>query len=221
MTEKLLDIYNRLLSTFGEQHWWPADTVFEVIIGTILTQNTNWKNVEKAIANLRSAAALNIRAIDRMSPEKLEQLIRPSGYFRQKTVRLQSFTGWILETWGGLDQLLTAPADELRQKLLQQPGIGPETADSIILYAAGQPTFVVDAYTHRILVRLGLEQPGTAYEETRRMFMDNLPPTPSLFNQYHALLVRLAKEHCRKREPLCTDCPLLVLCPTGELNVGH
>ena len=217
MTAPLLDIYHRLLRAFGPQHWWPAETDFEVIVGAILTQNTNWNNVEKAIANLRSTDALCPEKIYRMPWEELEALIRPAGFFRQKAARLQSFTALIVNDFAGdIDRLFALPIDQLRSTLLVQPGIGPETADSIILYAAGKPSFVVDAYTGRIFSRLGLVPTGNKYELTRSLFMQNLAPEAALFNEYHALIVRLAKTHCRKRTPLCPGCPLLELCQHGQ-----
>ncbi len=217
MKTSFSDIFNRLNRAFGPQHWWPADSPFEVIIGAILTQNTNWSNVEKAIANLRAANAIDIISVDRMPPEELEKLIRPSGFFRQKTHRLKHFTRFLLTDFAGsLSTLFAMPNEQLRPLLLRQPGIGPETADSIILYAAGKPSFVVDAYTQRMLQRLGIETENTSYEQTRRLFMNNLPADVELFNEYHALIVRLAKEYCRKRKPQCPECPLLEICVAGQ-----
>jgi endonuclease-3 related protein len=217
MQTRLFDIFNRLDQAFGPQHWWPADSPFEVIVGAILTQNTNWSNVEKAIANLRAAHAIDIVSIDRMPPEELERLIRPSGFFRQKAQRLKHFTRFLSSDFAGsLGGLFALPDEQLRNLLLLQPGIGPETADSIILYAAGKASFVVDAYTQRILQRVGIEAENSSYEQTRNLFMENLPADVELFNQYHALIVRLAKECCRKRKPLCDRCPLLAVCHEGQ-----
>jgi endonuclease-3 related protein len=221
MQARLTDIYNRLLATFGPQRWWPADSPFEVIIGAILTQNTNWQNVEKAITNLRAANAISVDQIDQLRPAELENLIRPSGFFRQKTERLQIFTRFLRAGYDGeLEQLFSLEDDALRRLLLDLPGIGPETADSILLYAAGRPSFVVDAYTQRIFQRLGLVATTSGYEETRAMFMQNLPSDADLFNEYHALIVRLAKEHCRKNNPLCSDCPLASACDYAENTAG-
>ncbi len=217
MTDRLLDIFNCLLQRFGPQHWWPAETPFEVIVGAILTQNTNWKNVEKAIINLRQADMLCLHGIHQLETGKLEALIRPSGFFRQKAARLHSFIGLIMNRFDGdLDRLLALPVGELRKTLLEQPGIGPETADSIILYAADKPSFVVDAYTQRIFSRVGLLSGRIEYDRTRALFMENLPRQTELYNEYHALIVRLAKMHCRKRQPLCSDCPLLAVCKYGQ-----
>lgn len=217
MKNRLTVIYNRLYRWFGPQHWWPADSPFEVIVGAILTQNTNWANVEKAIINLRSANSLNIASIDRLPQEELETLIKPSGFFRQKSARLKNCARFIIENHDGkLEQLFALPDETLREVLLAQPGIGPETADSIILYAAEKTSFVVDAYTHRILQRIGIETENTGYEKTRALFMNNLPADVELFNEYHALIVRLAKEYCRKRQPLCAECPLLEICNAGQ-----
>jgi endonuclease-3 related protein len=213
----LHDLYLRLYNHYGPQQWWPANSPFEVIIGAILTQNTNWRNVEKAIANLRNADALDPVSIQNLPVTRLETLIRPSGFFRQKTVRLQQFCNFLkTEYQGDLQRLFALPLPELRNTLLNQNGIGPETADSIILYAANQPSFVVDTYTHRMLGRVGIQNERQRYEQTRALFMDKLPHETKLFNEYHALIVRLAKDYCRKRNPRCNDCPLLTLCCFGR-----
>ena len=221
MNRRLPDIYDTLHQRFGPQNWWPAETPFEVVVGAILTQNTNWKNVEKAIANLRDAGALELATINLMPRERLEELIRPSGFFRQKAARLQDFTLFLANEFdGSLDRLFCLDPDLLRQCLLDRPGIGPETADSIILYAAGQPSFVVDAYTHRIFERVGLLGEMPDYDLTRSIFMENLPQDANLFNEFHALIVRLAKEFCRKKEPLCRQCPILSDCQYGQNSQG-
>lgn len=221
MTEQLLDIYHRLLGAFGPQNWWPAESPFEMIIGAILTQNTNWTNVEKAIANLRAADTLSLERINRLRPEELEELIRPSGFFRQKARRLQDVARFLLASCeGDLERLFARNLDELRTLLLALPGIGPETADSILLYAAGHPSFVIDAYTLRIFRRLGLLPDDSDYDQARQFFMSNLPADPELFNEYHALVVRLAKEHCRKQQPRCANCPLRCVCRHGNLVPG-
>lgn len=209
-------LYNRLFAHYGPQHWWPADTPFEVVVGAILTQNTNWLNVERAIANLRTADVLDSAAIHRLPTAELEALIRPSGFFRQKADRLQQFTCFLHNNFrGDLQQLFALPLPELRLLLLAQNGIGPETADSILLYAAGKPSFVIDAYTHRLLDRLGLAQKAS-YDSLRINFMQHLPDSTELYKEFHALIVHHAKEHCRKRRPLCRACPLLDGCPFGQ-----
>ncbi len=217
MRDRLLMIYQRLLAHFGPQHWWPGDTAFEVIIGAILTQSTNWVNVDKALDNLKRAAVLDPRRMAALPAEHLAELIRPSGYYHQKARKIRSFLDLLIKEYNGdLDRLLTLETTELRRVLLATHGIGPETADSIILYAAGKPLFVVDAYTRRIFARLGLCPPVGRYQDLQAFFMAHLPPDAPLFNEYHALLVRLGKLVCRKRQPSCDACPLRDLCPTGQ-----
>ncbi len=208
----LLEIYNRLMSQYGPQHWWPGDSPFEVIIGAILTQSAAWTNVEKAIKNLKSADALSPGAIRRLSLEQLAQLIRPSGYYNAKSVKLKAFIDWVGENYRDeLDKLFATDTDILRKKLLSIHGIGNETADSILLYAAAKPVFVIDAYTKRIISRLGLLTEHADYIEYQQYFMKNLPTDVKLFNEYHALLVRLGKEACRKRQ-VCSYCCLTDIC---------
>lgn len=204
-----MGIYRVLYAAFGPQGWWPGETPFEVMTGAILTQSTNWRNVEKAIANLRAARLLAPAAMRRASPERLAGLIRPAGYHRVKAGRLRHFLDHLAARHGGsVVRMLRAPAAALREELLAVKGIGPETADSILLYAAGRPAFVVDAYTRRIFSRHGMVGPAVAYEKLQQLFTRSLPADPRLFNEYHALLVRLGKEHCRSRSPRCADCPL-------------
>ena len=198
----LLQIFEILFDRYGEQHWWPGETVEEIIIGAVLTQNTNWKNVEKAIGNLKDSDACNLGSIRIMQPDVLAELIRPAGYYNVKAKRLQAVAM-------GLDpkEIREIPFEEARAKLLALHGVGPETADSILLYAFGKATFVVDAYTKRILFRLGIIDSGADYESVRSLFQDALPHDVPLYNEYHALIVRHAKEHCRVK-PLCEDCAL-------------
>lgn len=215
----LLAIFRSLESRFGEQQWWPAETPFEVIIGAILTQNTAWTNVEKAIANLKAANVLAPAALCRLSPTEREVLIRPAGFFRQKAARLQHVTTILVEHYGGdVEQFCAGPLDEARNRLLALPGIGPETADSILLYAAHRPSFVVDAYTRRIFARLGMFDGSERYDAIRARFMGELPAEAPLFNEYHALIVTLAKVHCRKRQPACSTCPLRAGCRFAMQN---
>lgn len=212
VSQALLDIYRRLMAGYGPQYWWPAREPFEVIIGAILTQSAAWGNVEKAIANLRAAGALSPEELRRLTVTEVAALIRPSGYYNAKTLKLKSFAHWLGECFDDdLDKLFAGNIDSLRQQLLSVYGIGQETADSIILYAAGKPIFVIDAYTRRIIDRVGLAPAGHSYAAYQAFFMDNLPGDVGLFNEYHALLVRLGKDVCRKR-PLCPQCCLNNIC---------
>lgn len=206
---ELMAIHDALLAAFGPQGWWPGETPFEVMVGAILTQNTNWRNVERAIANLKAARVLTPAAMGRLRAEELAELIRPAGYFRVKAARLGHLLGHLRERHGGsVARLLRTPLEPLRDELLGITGIGPETADSILLYAAGHPAFVVDAYTRRVLSRHGLVAEGAGYAEVRGIFTRALPTDVLLFNEYHALIVRLGKEFCRPRLPRCASCPL-------------
>lgn len=209
--EILVEVYRRLLSAYGPQGWWPGESCFEVMVGAILTQATAWRNVERAVQRLKVARALSPEEMARLSEEEIAELIRPAGFFRQKTRRLRALLR-LIGRHGRVEGLLSLPAEELRRELLALPGVGPETADSILLYAAGYPVFVVDAYTKRILSRLGL-LPGqkAGYEEVQELFQKNLPRDPKLYGEYHALLVRHAKDHCRAR-PRCPGCPLAPVC---------
>lgn len=190
-------IYKMLYRKFGPQHWWPADTFFEVMVGAILTQNTNWSNVEKAISNLKAKGLLTPRRLSVLSSEQLSSLIRPAGYYNIKTQRLNNFLKFFLGFYKG-DHKKMAQANilSLRQELLRVKGIGPETADSILLYALKKPIFVVDAYTKRILFRHKLIKEDAQYEEVQKLFMKNLKKDVKLFNEYHALIVKLGKEFC-------------------------
>ncbi|MFH1231895.1 MAG: endonuclease III domain-containing protein [Planctomycetota bacterium] len=202
-------IYNRLLSHFGKQHWWPARTPFEVIVGAILTQNTNWSNVEKAINNLNSSGLLTPEKLHRCKLSDLAVLIKPAGYFNIKAGRLKNFMDYLFENYDGdLERLFNKSVFSLREELLSVRGIGPETADSIVLYAAEKPSFVVDAYTYRIMFRHRLIPEETTYDELKAFFEESLQSDVKLFNEYHALLVRLGKTYCKKTKPLCNTCPL-------------
>lgn len=210
MRETLIEVYRRLLSTYGPQGWWPGDSPFEVAVGAILTQATNWRNAARAIANLKAAGVLTPEALGRLSVAEIARLIRPAGYFNQKAKRLRSFIDLATEL-GGLQELFSLPGQELRERLLSVSGIGPETADSIVLYAAEKPTFVIDAYTRRILSRLGLIRGDENYDELKGLFEGNLPCDTELYKEYHALLVRHGKERCRPR-PRCGGCSLEDMC---------
>ena len=216
----LIAIYRRLLAHFGPQHWWPAREPFEVIVGAILTQSAAWGNVEKAIANLRAAGALSPRALRRLSLSKLATLVHPCGYYNAKALKLKSFAFWLGNHYDDeLDSLFAHNIYELRQQLLSVHGIGQETADSIILYAAGKPVFVIDAYTRRIISRLGLSPSQDSYDAYQTLFMEHLPSDAQLFNEYHALLVGLGKNVCRRR-PLCPQCCLNDICQFAALTSG-
>lgn len=211
----LVEIYTTLSAHFGPQYWWPGETPFEVMVGAVLTQNTNWTNVSRAISNLRQDNLLSVAALAELPLEVLAERIRPSGYYNLKAQRLKNLLALIREESpsGEVERFLDQETGVLREKLLSVKGIGPETADSILLYAAGKAVFVVDAYTYRILVRHGLVAEETDYEEMQDLFMDNLPADAAMFNEYHALLVKTGKEYCRKTRPRCQDCPLSIYDP--------
>jgi endonuclease-3 related protein len=201
--------FDALFQAHGEQHWWPGRTPFEVIVGAILVQNTSWVNSARAIANLRQAKLLTPSAMEKVPQPKLARLIRSSGYFRQKARKLKSFVKFLRkEHHGSLTAMFHTPTAKLRGQLLSVHGIGPETADSILLYAGNHPVFVVDAYTRRILQRHGLATGKESYEGVRGLFEKSLPNDPQLFNEFHALIVRTGKNHCRSRAPLCSQCAL-------------
>lgn len=204
----LLEIFEKLYSFYGPQHWWPGDSPFEVAVGAILTQNTNWTNVEKAINNLKASKALNPKKLMDMPIERLAILIRPVGYFNIKAKRLKAFISFLMDNYGGnMERMRKDNAKSLRRKLLLINGIGPETADSILLYALNKPVFVIDAYTRRILSRHRIMDYKASYDEYQRLFHEELDEDISLFNEYHALFVRLGKEFC-KPKPRCNSCPL-------------
>lgn len=209
LRKSLEDIYEKLYRCFGPQDWWPGDSPFEVIVGAILTQNTNWQNVARAIDNLKKAKVLTPAKLHSLPLNKLAQLIRPSGYFNIKAKRLKSFLGFLFKNYQGkLDKMFSLTSDELRQKILAVKGIGPETADSIMLYAGGFPVFVVDAYTKRIFSRKKLFSEDADYYRVQEIFMDNLKKDVQLYNEYHALIVRLGKDFCKKTKPKCAICPI-------------
>ena len=215
--------YSALSAALGPQHWWPARTPFEVIVGAILTQSTAWVNVERAIANLRRERLLTPRALERVPYARLARLVKPSGYFRQKAKKLKAFVRFLRREYGGsLARMFHTPTAELREKLLAVHGIGPETADSVLLYAGKHPVFVVDTYTRRVLVRHGLVGEKTSYEEMRALFEDpssSLPRDTRLYNEYHALLVQVGKNWCRPREARCSECPLGRFLPAGVMGL--
>jgi endonuclease-3 related protein len=209
----LTHLYDRLFSAFGPQKWWPAKTPFEVIVGAVLTQNAAWRNVERALDNLQAARLLAPRALHQLTVAELAELIRPSGYFRVKARRLKNLLDFMFTRYrGSLKRMFATDLATLRIELLAVNGIGPETADSILLYAGNLPTFVVDAYTHRVLKRHGWIQREANCNAVKRRFESELPPEAALYNEYHALLVRVGNRHCRKM-PNCEACPLADLLP--------
>jgi endonuclease III related protein len=206
---KLVDIYDRLYAHFGPSRWWPGESPLEVMVGAILTQNTAWSNVERAIKRLKTEGALSASFLHQVDEAVLSEWIRPAGYFHIKAGRLKNFFNFYFREYEGqIIKIKHQSLELLRSQLLSVKGIGPETADSILLYALEMPTFVVDAYTHRIFSRHRLIDEEIGYEELRGYFMDRLPVDPELYNEYHALLVRLGKEFCKKKNPRCEECPL-------------
>ena len=206
--QRLNEMFDLLLEHFSPQNWWPGETPFEVMVGAVLTQNTNWKNVEKAIDNLKRQGLLNPENLHALPLSRLAEEIRPAGYYNIKAKRLRNLTTFIEERYGGdLAAMLDAESGILREGLLSIQGVGPETADSILLYAANLPVFVIDAYTYRILRRHGMIDEETTYDELQSLFMDHLPEDSRLFNEFHALIVKTAKDYCRKT-PRCEHCPL-------------
>jgi endonuclease-3 related protein len=221
LNQILPNVYRRLFARYGPQHWWPAKSSFEVIVGAILTQSAAWTNVEKAIENLKKAGALSPNVLRQLPQDELARLIHSCGYYNIKARKLKAFAGWFGEKYDdNLDRLFAQDINDLRQKLLDVYGIGEETADSIILYAGNKPIFVIDAYTRRIISRMGLAPHSNSYSAYQTLFTANLPADARLFNEYHALLVRLAKEVCQTR-PRCRQCCLnpetkAVNDPTGD-----
>jgi endonuclease-3 related protein len=208
VSNRIKEFYKSLYSRYGPQDWWPAESELECILGTILTQNTSWKNVEKAFENLKSRGLISVVKLDSISTEKLAWLIRPSGYFNQKAIKIKTFISYVKKTYDGdLDKMLDEDTDQLREELLSLKGIGPETADSILLYALKKPVFVIDAYTYRVLSRHSMIPTEASYQEMQELLMNSVPNDVQVFNEYHALFVKVGKEHC-KRKALCRGCPL-------------
>ncbi len=221
LSRKLTDIYDRLLRRYGPQHWWPGDSAFEVIVGAILTQSAAWTNVDKALDNLKANGLMEPAALRAVPLDELALLIRPSVYFNAKARKLKAFVEHLGDHYDDdLEAMFCRDVRDLRPELLAIHGIGEETADDILLYAAGKPVFVMDAYTRRILDRLQINPSRNRYAAYQALFMDNLPHDVDMFNEYHALLDHHGVESCRKREPLCSECCLLDLCPTGTLNTA-
>ena len=209
LKKRLEEIFDKLFRHFGPQSWWPGETPFEVIVGAILTQNTNWQNVAKAINNLKQAKVLSPKKLYSISRQRLAKLIRPSGYFNIKAKRLKEFMNFLFNNYGGnLKKMFSRPLEDLRKEILTVNGIGPETADSILLYAGGYPVFVVDAYTKRIFSRQKLLSEDAGYHQVQELFTQSLKKDVQLFNEYHALIVRLGKDFCKKTKPKCEICPI-------------
>ncbi|MBN1105534.1 MAG: endonuclease III domain-containing protein [Deltaproteobacteria bacterium] len=206
--ERLKEMFDLMFRRFGPQHWWPGQTPLEIMVGAVLTQNTNWKNVEKAIQNLKERNLLSLETLHGLSLPELGEVVRPAGFYNLKAKRLRNLLDLIMGRYGGdLQGFLLDEPSTLRDALLSVKGIGRETADSILLYAAQVPVFVIDAYTYRIFHRHGIVDEQVSYEELQALFMENLPEDLQLFNEFHALIVRAGKEFCRK-EPRCGECPL-------------
>ena len=217
-SKQLIQIYEKLYNTCGSQHWWPGETPFEIIIGAILTQNTTWANVEKAIANIKNTDNLHIKRLHDMAPDKLAELIRPAGYYKLKTRRIKNFLNWLFENFNGqLENLQSHDLFTLREELLSVNGIGPETADSILLYALNKPVFVVDTYTARIAVRHGLIEQPFDYHQLQDTFQSNLPADIKLYNEFHALIVYIGKNFCKPKAK-CRQCPLNEFTHSLDIN---
>jgi len=211
-----MEAYERMLAKFGPQRWWPGDSPFEIMVGAVLVQNTAWRNVEQAIKNLRDAGVMEPYALYNVPPEELAELIRPAGYYQLKTKRLRNLLRFLVEEHdGSLESMFSVSLPSLREQLLAINGIGPETADAILLYAGGLPTFVVDTYSHRILARHGWLDYDASYNDIKDYFESTLPADAALYNEYHALLVRVGKDYCKRTAPNCEACPLAELLPAS------
>jgi len=211
-------VYRKLLEHYGPQDWWPGDSPVEIMIGAVLTQNTSWKNVEKAIENLREASLIHLKGLHDISVEELAEIIRPSGYFRLKAKRLKNLVAHIVEVYqGDLGKLFALPVAEARSSLLSVNGIGPETADSILLYAGDRLTFVVDTYTARVFKRHAWVEQEADYHQLQAFLTSHMPADVPLYNEYHALIVRIGNEFCRK-QPQCSACPLQSMLPAGGIE---
>ncbi len=218
MSTKLQEAFERMLAAFGPQHWWPGDSPFEIMVGAVLVQNTAWRNVEHAINNLRAAGVMEPHALYKLPPAELADLIRPAGYYQVKTKRLRNLLRFLVEQYdGSLDAMFGTSLSSLREELLAINGIGSETADAILLYAGGLPTFVVDTYTHRVLARHGWLEYDASYDDIKDYFESTLPVDATLYNEYHALLVRIGKDYCKRTTPNCEACPLAEMLPESGI----
>ncbi|MCR4442214.1 MAG: endonuclease III domain-containing protein [Peptococcaceae bacterium] len=221
LTGKLMDIYNRLFEKFGPRRWWPADNNLEMVLGAILVQNVSWKNTAAALQNLREKGLIDLKKLLQVPVEELEELIRPTRYYRTKAKKVKAFACLVGEKYeGDLERLLGLPLTSLREELIKVYGIGEETADSIVLYGSRQPIFVVDAYTRRIFHRLGFFSENIGYGEMQTFFMRHLKADVQLYNEYHALLDCLGSRLCRAKNPGCGECPLDDLCKYEEKGEG-
>ena len=218
----VIGIFELLFEYYGPQGWWPGEDPLEICLGAILTQNTSWSNVEKALRNLRESRVCSVKDLLAIPDSALANLIYSSGYYNSKTKTIKEFVKLISSKYeGDLALFFKLPVENLRGELLRTTGIGNETADGIILYAAEKPTFVIDAYTRRIGARLNLAMENTEYSKYRNYFLENLPEDPPILNEFHALFVKLGKDHCFKRNPNCGSCPLLSICDTGRRVIGE
>jgi len=209
LSEKINLIYGILFNSLGHQYWWPGDTAFEVCVGAILTQNTNWQNVKKAIDNLKNNGLLTAKGLYALDISMLAEFIRPAGYYNIKSKRLKSFLSFLCEEFScDIDEMFSLESETLRKKLLDVKGIGPETADSIMLYAGNHLQFVVDAYTYRILLRHDIIHEDAGYDDIKELFQQNLPGEINVYNECHALIVNIGKNYCKKTNPICDKCPL-------------
>ena len=216
---KLMDIYQRFYTAYGPQYWWPGDSPFEVITGAILTQSAAWTNVEMALTNMKSTGCWSLESVHLATQEELAMLVRSSGYFNSKARKLKAFAAHVMINYtGDLDLFLSKPPVLLREELLLIHGIGEETADDIMVYAAGQPSFVIDTYTRRIMDRMGITPDSShpKYADYQTVFHTNIPQEIQLYNEFHALWDHHAKEACTKVNPRCSDCCVLDICPTGQ-----
>ena len=208
-TNNYSEAYRLLYDHFGPQDWWPGDTPFEIMVGAVLTQNTNWSNVQKAINNLKSEDLLSYQSLCQLAVDEIAQLIRPAGYYNLKAQRLRNLLDMVATHYhGDLDLFLEDDLESARENLLAVKGVGPETADSILLYACGRPVFVVDMYTHRVFSRHNMVEEEADYSTNQNVFLDHLPQETQLYNEFHALIVRVASTFCKKTKPLCEQCPL-------------
>ena len=208
INERIANIYEQLIKSYGPQHWWPGEGKFECMVGAILTQNTSWSNVEKAIGRLKSEIELTVNSINEIPTDLLSDLIRPAGYHNQKALRLKGFAEFLIDNFEGiLERMQAIETEQLRNMLLSVKGIGPETADSILLYALERPVFLIDKYTYRILYRHGITYSECSYDEMQALFTGNLPEDTQMFNEFHALIVKVGKNHCGKKAN-CKNCPL-------------
>ena len=212
-TRVLMEIYHALLNHFGHRNWWPGDTRMEIMLGAILTQAVSWKNVERAIANIKERDLLDLAKLKTVDQEELAELIKPALYHRQKARKIKELINFIVTNYeGNLDSMFKEPLGTLRDQLLQVWGIGPETADSILLYAGGKRVFVVDAYTRRVFYRLGLVEEDITYAELQQLMETHLPPQIAIYNDYHAQIVALGANYCKKTKPICNKCPIAAWC---------